>query len=93
MWGAFEVPRQDSLPNLGQCFGVEVSIDDFVRIDDDECGSDIGEDLVLAVSFDEIPKDLRLVKDVHLAHVSMEVALSHLKGVPEGSHHSETSLI
>lgn len=61
MGSAFEVPREDSVPNLGKRLCVEVPIDDFVGVDDDECRSDIGENLVLPVSLDQISQDFRLV--------------------------------
>jgi len=90
---AFEVPSKDSIANLGKRLCVEVSIDHFVGVDDDESRPDIGENLVLSVPLNQISQYFRLVKKVHLAHVGVELSFGHLEGVPEGSHHPETSLV
>ncbi len=70
-----------------------MSFDEFVGVDDDEGGSDVGEDVIFAVAFDEIAEDFRFVEDVHFAHVGMEFALGHLEGVLVGSDDAETSLV
>jgi len=88
---AFEVPREDSIANLGKRLCVEVSIDHFVGVDDDESRPDIGENLVLSVPLNQISQYFRLVKKVHLAHVGVELSFGHLEGVPEGSHQDSAS--
>lgn len=90
---SFEIAGEDCVSYFGQCFGVEMSVDGFVGVDHDESGSDIGEDIVLAVAFDQVPQDLGLVEDVHLAHVLVELSFGHLEGILEGGYHSDATFI
>jgi hypothetical protein len=46
-----------------------------VRIEDDESGADVSEDLVFFVPFDKVAEDFGLVEDSHVAHVFEELAL------------------
>ena len=70
-----------------------MSVDKFVGVDHDEGGSDIGEDIVLAVTFDQVPQDLRFVEDIHLAHIGVELSLRHFESVLEGGYHSNVSFV
>jgi hypothetical protein len=90
---AFEVAGEDCVSYFCECLGVEVPVDEFVGVDHDEGRPDIGEDVVLAVAFDEVAQDFRLVEDVHLAHVGVELSLGHFEGVLEGGDDSYASFV
>ena len=66
---------KDSLADFEHGVVIEKVGEVLVRIEDDESGSDVSEDLVFFVPFDKVVEDFGLVQDSHVAHVFEELAL------------------
>jgi hypothetical protein len=64
-----------------------VSFYDIVGVDNDESWSDICKDIVTFVPLDQITKNFRLVQDIHLAHVLVEVTLGDFESLFEIGDH------
>lgn len=52
-----------------------------VRVDNYQCGSDVGEYLIFMVSVYDVPENFWFVEYVHFAHILMKLPFGHLKGV------------
>ena len=55
--------------------------DDSIGVGDDESGPYICKDLVFTISIDDVSQDLRLVEDIHFAHILIDLSFGHLKSI------------
>lgn len=76
-----EVPVEDGLPHLVDYLFIEKSLNDAIRVDYDQGGSNVCENLIFFVPLDQIVEHFGLVEDIHFAHVRVQLPLRHLKGI------------
>ena len=75
---SFEISTHNFVSDLRNNLVIEVSLNDFIGIDNDESWTYVCEYLVFFVPFNDIPENFRFIKYVHFAHIWMKLSLWHL---------------